>query len=97
MEIIARNWDDLLRVAGSLKMGMVRASELIRTLQLGSRPSSIARAIGELGCIAKTMYLLAYLDDASYRRRILTQLNCGEARHSLARVLFHGQHQSGLR
>ena len=36
-------------------------------------------------------YLLAYLDDESYRRRILTQLNKGERCHSLARVLFHGQ------
>lgn len=90
-DVIARNWDDLLRVAGSLKLGTVRASDLIRTLQLGSRPSSIARAIGEVGRIAKTIYLLAYLDDESYRRRILTQLNRGEGRHDLARVVFHGQ------
>jgi TnpA family transposase len=51
----------------------------------------VARAIAELGRVAKTLYLLAYLDDASYRRRILTQLNRGEARHSLARAVFHGQ------
>lgn len=78
-------------MAGSLKLCTVRASDLIRTLQLGSRPSSIARAIGEVGRIAKTIYLLTYLDDASYRRRILTQLNRGEGRHDLARVVFHGQ------
>jgi TnpA family transposase len=88
---IARNWDDLLRVAGSLKLNVVRASDLIRTLQLGSRPSSIARAIGELGRIAKSLHLLPFLDDESYRRRILTQLDRGESRHSLARALFHGQ------
>jgi len=90
-DVIARNWDDLLRVAGSLKLCTVRASDLIRTLQLGSRPSSIARAISEVGRIAKTLYLLNYLDDPIYRRRILTQLNRGEARHDLARVVFHGQ------
>ena len=27
----------------------------------------------------------------SYRRRILTQLNRGESRHSVARAVFHGQ------
>jgi len=89
--LIHQHWDDLLRVAGSLKMGTVSASELMRSLQLGSRPATLGRAIGELGRIAKTLYLLAYLDDERYRRRILTQLNRGETRHSLARALFHGQ------
>jgi hypothetical protein len=31
------------------------------------------------------------IDDEHYRRRILTQLNRGEARHSVARAVFHGQ------
>ena len=88
---IARNWDDLLRVAGSLKMGTVSASELVRGLQGGGRPSTLGRAIGELGRVAKTLYLLNYLDDEAYRRRILTQLNRGESRHGVARVIFHGQ------
>jgi TnpA family transposase len=88
---IERNWDDLLRVAGSLKMGTVGASELIRGLQGGGRPSTLGRAIGELGRVAKTLYLLNYLDDEAYRRRILTQLNRGESRHAVARAIFHGQ------
>jgi TnpA family transposase len=88
---IARNWDDLLRVAGSLKMGAVSASELVRGLQGGGRPSTLGRAAGELGRVAKTLYLLNYLDDEAYRRRILTQLNRGESRHSVARAIFHGQ------
>ena len=90
-KLIANNWDDLLRVAGSLQMGTVRASELLRSLHFSSRPSTLARAIGEVGRVAKTLYLLAYLDDETYRRRILIQLNRGESRHSLARVIFHGQ------
>jgi TnpA family transposase len=88
---IERNWDDLLRVAGSLKMGTVSASELIRGLQGRGRPSTLGRAIGELGRVAKTLYLLNYLDDEAYRRRILTQLNRGESRHAVARAIFHGQ------
>jgi TnpA family transposase len=89
--LIARHWDDLLRVAGSLQMGTVSASELIRALQRGSKLSALARAIGELGRIAKTLHLLAYVDDETYRRRILTQLNRGEGRHRLARAVFYGQ------
>ena len=72
-------------------MGTVSASELVRGLQGGGRPSTLGRAIGELGRVAKTLYLLNYLDDEAYRRRILTQLNRGESRHSVARAIFHGQ------
>ena len=47
--------------------------------------------IAELVRIAKTLFLLAYIDDEAYRRRILTQLNRGEGRHELARIIFHGK------
>jgi TnpA family transposase len=90
-KLIARNWDDLLRVAGSLHQGTVSASELMRSLLRSKRPSTLARALGALGRIPKTLYMLAYIDDEHYRRRILTQLNRGESRHSVARAVFHGQ------
>ncbi len=89
--LITTHWDDMLRVAGSLKVGTVHATDVMRTLQAGGRPSALARAIGEVGRIAKTLYLLGYIDDENYRRRILTQLNRGEGRHAVARVIFHGQ------
>jgi hypothetical protein len=80
-----------MRVAGSLKMGAVSASELIRRLQGCGRPLTLGQAIGELGRVAKTLYLLNYLDDEAYRPRNLTQLNRGESRHAVARAIFHGQ------
>ena len=89
--LIEQNWDDLLRVAGSLKTGTVRASELVRSLLKSSRPSTLARALGELGRIPKTLFLLSFVDDESYRRRILTQLNRHEGRHKLSRATFHGR------
>jgi len=90
-EKIHQQWDDMMRVAGSLKLGTVQASELIRSLLKSDRPSSLAQAIIEAGRINKTIYLLNYIDDEDYRRRILTQLNRGEGRHSVARVICHGQ------
>ena len=39
----------------------------------------------------KTLYLLRFIDDEAYHRRILIQLNRGEGRHQLARVIFHGR------
>ncbi|PSU44554.1 Tn3 family transposase [Photobacterium frigidiphilum] len=88
---IHQHWDDMMRIAGSLKLGTVQASELIRSLLKSDRPSSLAQAIIEVGRINKTIYLLNYIDDEDYRRRILTQLNRGEGRHSVARVICHGQ------
>lgn len=90
-DIILRHWDDMLRVAGSLKLGSVNATRLIQTLQRGGKPTMLGRAIGEFGRIYKTQYLLTYLDDENYRRRILTQLNRGESRHSLARDVIYGK------
>jgi TnpA family transposase len=88
---IEQHWDDMMRVAGSLKLGTVQASELIRTLLKSERPSSLARAIIEAGRVNNTLYLLNYIDDEDYRRRILTQLNRGEGRHAVARAICHGQ------
>jgi TnpA family transposase len=91
VERFVRHWEDILRIAGSLKLGAIGASELIRSLLKSDRPSSLTRAIAHLGRIPKTIHLLTYLDDESYRRRILVQLNRGEGRHALARKICHGQ------
>jgi len=88
---IEQHWDDMLRVAGSLKLGTVHASDLIRTILKSDRPSGLAQAIIEAGRINKSLYLLNYINDEDYRRRILTQLNRGEGRHSVARAICHGQ------
>lgn len=89
--VIRKHWDDILRVAVSLKLGHVTASDLIRSLFRKNRPSGLAKALMNLGRIIKTLYLLNYIDDEDYRRHILTQLNKGESRHSLARAVYHGR------
>lgn len=89
--LITTNWDDILRVAGSLKVGTVQASTLVQALQRGGHPTTLGRAIAELGRIPKTLHMLNFLDDEYYRRRIQIQLNRGEGRHGVARHVFHGQ------
>ena len=90
-DLSIRHGDDSVRVAGSLQQGTVSASELMRSLLRSKPPSTLARAIGALGRIPRTLSMLSYIDDAQYRRRILTQLKRGEGRHSVARAVFHGQ------
>jgi hypothetical protein len=60
-------------------------------VQTKARPTKLARALEELGRLIKTLYLLRFIDDKAYRRRILIQLNRGEGRRQLARVVFHGK------
>jgi len=89
--LILDHWEDMLRLAGSLKLGRVKAAAVMRTLQRAGSLSGLGRAVAELGRAEKTLYLLAYVQDEAYRRRILVQLNRGEGRHALARAVFHGK------
>jgi len=63
----------------------------LRTLQRGPNPSSLARALAELGRVIKTLHVLEYAHDPAYRRIIHHLLSYGERRNSLARAVFHGQ------
>jgi TnpA family transposase len=85
---ILRNWDDLLRVAGSLKRGWVTASLLIGKLQSYPRKNRLTRALQEYGRLVKTVFILRFLESEDYRRRILGQLNKGEALHGLREFLL---------
>jgi len=89
--LIKENWEDMLRLAGSLKLGVVQATSIMRTLQVGDRPTKLAQAVAEYGRIDKTIHCLTYIDDELKRRRTVSQLNRGEDRHRLARAVFHGK------
>ncbi|MGT4141571.1 Tn3 family transposase, partial [Klebsiella pneumoniae] len=51
-------WDEMIRTAGSLKLGKVQVSVLVRSLLKSERPSGLTQAIIEVGRINKTLYLL---------------------------------------
>ncbi|MGT4193306.1 Tn3 family transposase, partial [Klebsiella pneumoniae] len=55
-------WDEMIRTAGSLKLGKVQVSVLVRSLLKSERPSGLTQAIIEVGRINKTLYLLNYID-----------------------------------
>jgi TnpA family transposase len=89
---IAQHWPDMLRVAGSLVTGAVRAYDLLRMLSRDGRPAALGQAFTEYGRIDKTRHLLAVLDaDGAFRRQLTAHLNLHEGRHRLARRICHGQ------
>ncbi len=89
--MIIENWEDLLRLAGSLKLGYIHAGAVMRTLQVRERATALAKALGELGKIIKSLHVLSFINDEKKRRRILIQLNRQELRHGLARRVCHGE------
>lgn len=85
---IRDHWDDILRLASSIRQGTVSASLMLRKLGSYPRQNGIAVALREIGRLERTLFTLDWMQDAGLRRRSHTGLNKGEAEHSLARAVF---------
>ena len=96
MDLIAGHWDDLLRLAGSLKFGHATASLLVGKLSASGRQNALAAALKEYGALQRTIYAARYLSDPAYRRKISRQLNKGESLHALKRDLLYA-HEGTVR
>ncbi len=85
---IATHWEDLLRLASSIKVGTVTASLILGKLASYPRQNGLAWALRDLGRIEKTLFTLEWLQDPELRRRVSVGLNKGEARNALAKAVF---------
>ena len=88
-KVIETNWDDVLRLAASIKQGSCSASLVLQ--KLGGYPrqnGGLAQALRELGRIERSLFILDWLQDGELRRRVNAGLNKGEARNALARAVF---------
>ena len=77
-------------LVASLKLGSVKAPDLMQVLARQSSLSGLRRTIAEIGRVAETLYLLNYIDQPHYGLRIGTQLNRHERRNTLVRTVTHG-------
>lgn len=89
---IRENYDDVLRLAHSIREGTVSASLIMGKLGSYSRQNSLATTLREMGRIDKTLFILDYISSEALRRRIQRGLNKGEAMNALARAIFFGKH-----
>ncbi|MGF6756995.1 TnpA family transposase [Paraburkholderia sp. GAS42] len=85
---IRRNWDEVLRLATSMRQGTVNASLMLRKLGSYPRQNGLAVALREIGRIERTLFILDCLQNVELRRRVHAGLNKGEARNALARSVF---------
>lgn len=86
--IIVEQWDQLVRIAASLRARTAPAHVVLQRLTASGPGDRVAKALTTLGRLVKTRNLLRYLHDEPLRAVIQAQLNRGESRHALARWLF---------
>ena len=84
----AAHWDELLRVAASIRSGTVTASAMLKKLSAYPRQNGLAVALREIGRLERSLFMLNWLRDIDLRRRTQGGLNKGEARNALARAIF---------
>jgi TnpA family transposase len=87
-KLILGHWDDIPRLAASLKLSWVTASLLVSRLQAKPRKNALTRTLQEYGRLQKTIIPLRYTQDVDLGKRINRQLNKGEELHALRRFLF---------
>jgi TnpA family transposase len=85
---VEAHWDEVLRMATSIRAGTVAASAVLRRLAAYPRQNGLAIALREIGRIDRTLFALDWLQDIDLRRRANAGLNKGEARNALARAVF---------
>jgi TnpA family transposase len=85
---LCTHWEDILRLATSIRQGTVTASLMVRKLGSYPRQNGLAVALRALGRIERTLFILDLLQSVELRRRVHAGLNKGEARNALARAVF---------
>lgn len=79
MKVIRKNYDDVLRLAHSIREGQASGALIMGKLGSYARQNKVAKALREMGRIEKTIFILDYISNESMRRRIQRGLNKGEA------------------
>ena len=96
LDLILEQWDQLVRLAASLKDRLTPAHVVMQRLANANASDRLAGALTQLGRLMKTIHILRYIHEAPLRDAIQLQLNRGEFRHILAKSLFFAN-QGGFR
>lgn len=91
VKVIRENYDDVLRVAHSIRKGIVPGALIMGKLGSYARKNSLAKALNEMGYIEKTIFLVDIVSDKVARHRIQKGLNKGETMNDLARAICFGK------
>jgi TnpA family transposase len=67
IKAIRAHWNEILRLATSIKQGTVTASLMLRKLSSYPRQNGVAVALRELGRIERTLFILSWLQSVELR------------------------------
>ena len=88
--MIVAQWDDVLRLAMSVRTGAASASLMLKRLGAYPRQNGVALALREIGRIERTLHALDWLEQPALRRQATAEPNKRESHNALARaVCFH--------
>jgi len=91
-EVIRQHWGDIMRLTASVRDKSLKPSEILRKLGAYRQQNRLYLALGEIGRVERTLFMLDWIESADLRKECQAGLNKGEARHSLARAVFaHAQ------
>jgi TnpA family transposase len=88
LHVVGDNWDEILRLAASIKAGTVAPSALMRRLATYPKQNALAKALREIGRLERSLFTLDWISDPALRRRANAGLNEGEALNALARAVL---------
>jgi TnpA family transposase len=91
LDVIRDNYDEFVRVAASIQNGRCTAVQALQRFGSEARSEPVYAAGVALGRLLRTIFLIDYHTNASFRRELQHALNRGEAVHVVQRAIHIGK------
>jgi len=93
-ELIKSQWDNILRLVATIKLGENTASQIFKRLSSYSKHHPLYCALKEFGRIIKSIFILRYIDNVELRQIIEKQLNRIELSNKFGKAIsFDNNHE----
>lgn len=92
-DLIADNWDNILRLVATIKLKESTASQILKRLSSYAKDNPLYQGLKEFGKLIKTIFILTYLNNLELRQAIQKQLNKIELANKFSDAVFFDNNQ----